>query len=112
GGDGAGAAVTATYSSGNGSNTHVYALSRTVYGSETVTVSYSPGTVTDWAFNALAAFSGTAVTNSSAQDVFSPVDLSGLVAWYSAPSESVSDGTALGTITDRSGAGHHATQAG
>lgn len=64
-----GGAVTATYSSGSGSSSFVYNLSRTVYQGETVTVSYTqPGSgIEDAAGNDLATFSGSAVTNNSTQ---------------------------------------------
>lgn len=36
--------------------------------------------------------------------------VTGAVAWYDASQETVPDGTLVGTLTDRSGAGNHATQ--
>jgi hypothetical protein len=64
-----GGAVTPTYSSGAGSNTLTYSLSRTVNSGETVTHSYTqPGSgVEDGVGNDLATFATQAVTNSSTQ---------------------------------------------
>lgn len=42
---------------------------------------------------------------------FTPLMLSGLVAWYDASLEVVADGTALASITDRSGLNNHVLQA-
>src|SRR5262245_53782468 len=39
-----------------------------------------------------------------------PFTVAGLVAWYDASRETAADGTAMATITDRSGLGHDATQ--
>lgn len=60
-----GGAVTATYSSGDGTGTLVYSLSRTIAYDETGTVSYTqPGDgIEDIAGNDLATFSGTSVVN-------------------------------------------------
>jgi hypothetical protein len=64
-----GGAVTATYSSGSGSSSLVYNLSRTINQGETVTVSYTqPGNgIEDTSGNDLATFSNSAVTNNSSQ---------------------------------------------
>jgi hypothetical protein len=64
-----GGAVTASYSSGSGSNTFTYNLSRTVNSGETGTASYTqPGNgIEDTAGNDLASFSSQAVTNNSTQ---------------------------------------------
>lgn len=69
-----GGAVTATYSSGAGSNVLTYGLSRTIAPSETVTRSYTqPGNgIEDVAGNDLASFSGQAVTNNSTADLTAP----------------------------------------
>jgi hypothetical protein len=56
-------------------STYTATPSRTILASETLTVSYSPGNVTDLAANALGAFTGAAVTNNSTQvppDVTAP----------------------------------------
>jgi hypothetical protein len=64
-----GGAVTASYSSGSGSNTFTYNLSRTVNSGETGTASYTqPGNgIEDTAGNDLASFSSQAITNNSEQ---------------------------------------------
>ena len=65
-----GGAVTASYSSGSGSDTFTYNLSRTVNSGETGTASYTqPGNgIEDTAGNDLASFSSQAVTNNSTQE--------------------------------------------
>jgi hypothetical protein len=62
-----GGAVTATYSSGTGTNTLTYALNRPIAAGETGTASYTqPGDgIEDLAGNDLASFSGFALTNNS-----------------------------------------------
>lgn len=72
-----GAAVTLSYSSGTGTDTLVYATSRTISSTETLTRSYvQPGAgVRDAAGNVLASFSGQAVTNSSTVNG-APTDIS------------------------------------
>lgn len=64
-----GGAVTATYASGDGTDTVTYNLSRTVYSGETVTCSYTqPGDGwEDGAGNDLATFADAAVTNDSTE---------------------------------------------
>jgi head-tail adaptor len=75
-------AATATYSSGKGSDEIVLTVSREIGLTETVTLDYTPGTVEDWAGNALAAFSGTAVTNNSTHaGAWNPEGVSGVVLW-------------------------------
>ncbi len=79
-----GGAVTATYSSGSGTTSLVYSLSRTVYSGETGTHSYTqPGNgVEDGAGNDLATYSGATVTNNStaSSDVTAPTLSSSTVA--------------------------------
>lgn len=72
-----GAAVTLSYSSGTGTNTLVYATSRTISNTETLTRSYvQPGNgVQDAAGNDLASFSAQAVTNNSTVNG-APTDIS------------------------------------
>lgn len=72
-----GAAVTLSYSSGTGTDTLVYATSRTVSSTETLTRTYvQPGNgVQDAAGNDLASFSAQAVTNSSTVNG-APTDIS------------------------------------
>jgi len=71
-----GGAVTATYSSGTGSSSLVYTLSRTVQYGETGTHAYTqPGNgIEDTSGNDLATYSGATVTNNSTdgQDVTAP----------------------------------------
>jgi hypothetical protein len=71
-----GGAVTATYSSGSGSSTLVYALSRTVNSGETKTAGLNytqPGNgVEDSAGNDLVTISGASVVNNSTQDTVAP----------------------------------------
>lgn len=71
-----GGAVTATYSSGSGSSSLVYTLSRTVQHGETGTHAYTqPGSgIEDTSGNDLATYSGATVTNNSTdgQDVTAP----------------------------------------
>lgn len=71
-----GGAVTATYSSGSGSSSLVYTLSRTVQYGETGTHAYTqPGNgIEDTSGNDLATYSGATVTNNSTdgQDVTAP----------------------------------------
>lgn len=64
-----GGAVTMTYSSGSGSSTLVYTLSRTIYQGETGTIAWTneADTIEDTSENDLATFSGFTVTNSSAE---------------------------------------------
>ncbi|HEU0123989.1 MAG TPA: SwmB domain-containing protein [Bryobacteraceae bacterium] len=64
-----GGAATLSYSSGSGTSSLVYTISRTVYQGETGTISYTqPGNgVEDSSGNDLATFSGTSLTNSSTQ---------------------------------------------
>lgn len=70
-------AVTMTGSSGDGSETHVFTLSRTVGSHETVTLDYDSvsGTTADASANDLASFTGFAVTNNSTQDTIAPIVL-------------------------------------
>jgi len=56
-----GGVVSLTYDSGEGSSRLTYLLSRTVTSNETVTLDYTPGTVTDLVGNALLGASGTPV---------------------------------------------------
>lgn len=72
--DATGGALTATYSSGDGTTTYVYSLSRTVGSTETITLDYSAGDVEDLADtpNALATITDFAVTNNSTQDLVLP----------------------------------------
>lgn len=72
-----GAAVTLSYSSGTGTSTLVYATSRTISNTETLTRSYvQPGNgVQDSAGNDLASFTAQAVTNSSTVNG-APTDIS------------------------------------
>lgn len=67
-----GGAVSLTYSSGDGGTSKVFNLSRTIGSTETVTLSYTPGNVTDGSGNALASISSRAVTNNSTQDTVAP----------------------------------------
>lgn len=69
-----GGAVTATYSSGSGSSSLVYSLSRTIQSGETGTHSYTqPGNgIEDAAGNDLASYSGATVTNNSTADTVAP----------------------------------------
>jgi hypothetical protein len=60
-----GGAVTLTPLSGNGTDTHIWTLSRTISSGETVTRSYTPGNAVDGSDNALEAYSGQSVTNGS-----------------------------------------------
>ena len=64
-----GGVVTMTYSSGSGSSTLVYTLSRTVVQGETGTVAWTnqANTIEDTSGNDLATFSGFTITNSSTQ---------------------------------------------
>lgn len=114
-------AVTATYSSGDGSDTIVFSLSRTIDAAETVTLDYTPGTVRDWAANTLAAISDEAVTNGSAQaDGFDPDTIADLEAYYTAGAENftdeagttpAADGQTVARVNDRSGNARYLTQA-
>lgn len=72
-----GAAVTLSYTSGTGTDTLVYATSRTISDTETLTLAYvQPGNgVQDAAGNDLASFSAQAVTNSSTVNG-APTDIS------------------------------------
>jgi hypothetical protein len=56
-----------TYVSGDLSDTLVFTIARAISSSETVTVAYTPGVVENLTDDALAAFSGFAVANNSAQ---------------------------------------------
>lgn len=69
-----GGASVATYSSGDGTDTLVYSLSRTIEAGETGTISYTqPGDgIEDIAGNDLATFSGETVTNNSTADTTVP----------------------------------------
>jgi hypothetical protein len=60
-----GGAVTLTPSSGDGTDTHVWSLDRTILKTETATRSYTPGNAQDGSGNTLDAYSGQAVTNGS-----------------------------------------------
>lgn len=64
--------VTLTYSSGDGTDTHVYTTSRTVGSHETGTITYTPGSLVDDAGNALAAIAGGTLTNNSTADTIPP----------------------------------------
>jgi hypothetical protein len=92
-----GGAVTASYSSGSGSNTFTYNLSRTVNSGETGTASYTqPGNgIEDAAGNDLASFSSQAVTNNSTQsephDTLGPISIAsngddGQISYEGSPS--------------------------
>ena len=69
-----GGAVTLTYSSGDGTTTHVMTTSRTIEAGETVTLSWAGAAngLEDDAGNDLAAFSGESVTNNSTADTTAP----------------------------------------
>lgn len=58
-------AVTMTYASGDGTNTLVYSLSRTIDHAESILLNYTAGDVTDIATNALATISNRLVVNES-----------------------------------------------
>lgn len=117
-----GGAAGLTYSSGDGTDTLVFALDRTVYDTETATGDYAPGDVEDVAGNALETAAGFAVTNNSTQTApFSPLDLSpvvwldGLLGRYqetSSPTTVAGDTDPVGTWQDQSGNGHDATAPG
>ena len=64
-----GGAATLTYSSGSGTDTLVYSISRTIQYDETGTIDYTQPTdgVEDLAGNDLVTFSGESITNNSAQ---------------------------------------------
>jgi hypothetical protein len=65
-----GGAVTMTYSSGSGTSSHTYTLSRTVYSGQTGTLAYTQPTngLEDGSGNDLVTFSGFTVTNNSSQN--------------------------------------------
>ena len=69
-----GGAATLTYSSGNGTTTHVFATSRTIEPGETITVSWAGTTdgLEDAVGNDVEAFSAQSVTNNSSSDVTAP----------------------------------------
>lgn len=111
-----GGAATLSYSSGDGTDTIVFTVSRTINQGESVTFSYSSGTgdVEDDASNALASFTGTAVTNNSTQDTVDPQMLSATFITNDTQirvsmSETVSNSTGFsvdsGTISYLSGSG-------
>lgn len=82
-----GAAVTLAYSSGSGTSSLVYATSRTISDTETLTYSYAqPGDGTqDTSGNDLASVSAQAVTNSStANDAPTDISLSGSTVYTNA----------------------------
>lgn len=109
-----GAAVTMAYSSGDGASTLVYTLSRKVFSDETGTVAYTqPGNgVEDASGNDLATIATAAVTNSSTQ-VWTPLEIAGLVLWLKADAiTGLSDGDPVGTWPDTSGLGNNFTQSG
>ncbi len=62
-----GGAATVGYASGTGTTTIVFTVNRTISTGETITTAYVPGTIQDAAGNLLVAYSGTTVTNNSAQ---------------------------------------------
>ena len=115
-------ASTPTYVSGDLGNTVVFTLSRTVGVTETVTIAYVPGVVKNLTADALAAFSGTAVTNNSTQaGGWNPSGVSGLKVWVKAgPTWNFTDaagtvaagnGDLVYTATDRSTGGFTVQQA-
>lgn len=85
--------ATPTYQSGAGTDTVTFTLSRTVGSAETVTLAYTPGVVEDLGGNDLAAFSGTAAANNSAQagQAADPSTLAGLKLWLASSSGTYSD---------------------
>lgn len=88
-----GGTVTLTYSSGSGTNKLVWSLSRIIVLNETVTRSYTPGTITDVVGNALVAFTDQPVTNNSninPSEALAPT----VIAYYTGE-----DLTPTGTIT-------------
>lgn len=66
------AGVTLTYSSGDGTDSHVYTTSRTIGSHETLTISAAAGTVEDDAGNDIAAVLAAAVANNSTVDTVAP----------------------------------------
>lgn len=60
-----GGAAGLTYSSGEGTTALVYVATRTIRTTETATIDYTPGDVTDIALNPMQAFSGQSVSNQS-----------------------------------------------
>lgn len=60
-----GGALTLTYLKGAGTSTLVFTASRTIHASETLTLTYAPGTTASFSGTVLAAFSGQAVANHS-----------------------------------------------
>lgn len=75
-----GGVATLTYVSGTGTNTIVFTISRPLDAAETLTASYTPGTITDLAGNLLAGFSGQPVTNNSTQDAVVPTVLTKVIS--------------------------------
>lgn len=73
-------AVTLTYSSGEGTDTLVYTISRAIGEEEDVALDYTAGDIEDTRGNPMEDFSGQSVTNDS--EVFNPNQLAGLVAQY------------------------------
>lgn len=73
----------------------------------------APATVTTGSVSATvgAVSDSSAVTIEAAPGVFSPSDISGMVAWYKADSLALSDGDAVGSWADSSPNGNHVTQA-
>lgn len=116
-----GGATTLTYSSGNGTTTVDFTISRTVYSSETSgALAYTAGDIVGANTLALANFSGTAVTNSSTQ-LPPPSTVSGLGLWLedlytsslwedSSFTTPATNGDPVGGWQDQSGSGRHATQ--
>lgn len=115
-----GGATTLTYSSGNGTTTVDFTISRTVYSSETSgALAYTAGDIVGANTLALANFSGTAVTNSSTQ-LPPPSTVSGLGLWLedlytsslwedSSFTTPATNGDPVGGWQDQSGSGRHAT---
>lgn len=113
-----GTGLTATAVSGSGTSTLVFTISQDMLNTDTITVAYEPGTVTDAATNPLASFSAIAVTNSiPAADTTAPTLVSAsvegstsVVALFSEPvlastaGWSFNNGSALG-VSAISGSG-------
>lgn len=114
-----GGAAGLTYSSGDGTDTLVFAIDRVIYDTETATGDYAPGDVEDLSGNALEASAGFAVTNNSAQTWTPPASCVlwlesnyGLYQERSGPSTPANaDNDPVGTWQDQSGNGNHFTAA-
>lgn len=105
-----GGAATLAYTSGAGTTTLVYTISRTIGSAETATVSYvQPGNgVENVGGTDLASIVAGAVTNNA---VFSPTNIAGLRLWLKADALVLANNDPVTSWTDSSGLGNNATQA-